>query len=130
MNTFRIFNLPFQLITLNYCWRNIVFLKKLCFTFIAGILLHCLVLYDILRAGIIKQRYFGEVLVILKFCRTSKIFYTYAVAKECPYLIFGIVFPWRSLLLRHLLLNLHYTEWFLSFCWKNILKGWLYIILP
>ena len=31
-----------------------VFLKESCFTFIAGILLHCLVLYDILCMGIIE----------------------------------------------------------------------------
>ena len=31
-----------------------VFLKKSCFTFIAGTLLHCLVLYDILCMGIIE----------------------------------------------------------------------------
>ena len=31
-----------------------VFLKKSCFTFIAGILLNCLALYDILHMGIIE----------------------------------------------------------------------------
>ena len=34
--------------------RKKVLLKKLCLTFIAGILLHCLVLYDILCMGIIE----------------------------------------------------------------------------
>ena len=34
--------------------RKKVFLKKSCFTFIAGILFHCLVLYDILCLGIIE----------------------------------------------------------------------------
>ena len=37
-----------------------MFLKKSCFTFIAGILLHCLVLYDILCMGIIVYRCFGD----------------------------------------------------------------------
>ena len=37
-----------------------VFLKKSCFTFIAGILLNYFVLHDILCMGIIKYRYFGD----------------------------------------------------------------------
>ena len=37
-----------------------VFLKKSCFTFIAGTLLHCLALYEILCIGIIEKRYFGD----------------------------------------------------------------------
>ena len=51
---FQSFNLPILFTTLNYYCRKKSVLGKPCFTFIAGILSHCLVLYDILRVGIIE----------------------------------------------------------------------------
>ena len=79
------------------------FLKKLCFAFIAGILLHCFVLYDILCMGIIEYRHFRD--CDLVFCENHKVFYTNVAVEKPPSLVqpcttnifvFFIMQPWKE----------------------------------